>query len=337
MRTLFLLFIALNSFGCPRIKAILIDACGTIEEKNEWMVLTTDIPISINNLVIDYDVNNNFGGIANSDIGVGCSWMTPRVSSMNAIKINTLDNNRLLPISPGGTIPANSTILVLTSDSLTFQYDFSNLTYYGNVYVIQSSCKRNTGAFTNLGNGANYRLTKIRYTSCRDSVWHYIGNSAINGQYGVRDRDTMKISFNNIISSLCDDYIILPIELSYFKVDCDFIYFTTESESNVKFFNIEVSEDAINWIALDNILPKNNFNISTNYIIPNLNLGSYFRLKETDLDGEVFYSDIYHKKCNDNILDFELFNLLGQKVNFPLQKGIYIKKYINKIEKIFVY
>jgi len=338
MRVLFFMFITLNAFSCPKIKGILIDACGTNEERNEWMVLTTDTIVSINNLVIDYDVNNNSGGSSNGDInGVNCSWITPRVSSMDAIKLNTIDSNRLIAVSPGGSIPANSTILVLTSDSLSFNYNLSNLTYYGNVYVIQSSCKRNTGAFTNLGNGANYRLTKIRYNSCRDSVRHYIGNSALNGQYGIRNRDTMKISYNNIINSFCEDYFILPIELSSFSVDCNIITFTTESEYNVKNFNIETSIDGINWNTLDDILPKNLYNITTIYKYPNPNLGNYYRLKEIDINGEIIYHTIYYKKCNDFASNFKIFDLLGQEVNYPLQKGIYIKKYIDKIEKIFVY
>lgn len=337
MRVLFFMFITLNAFSCPKIKGILIDACGTNEERNEWMVLTTDTIVSINNLVIDYDVNNNSGGSSNGDInGVNCSWITPRVSSMDAIKLNTIDSNRLIAVSPGGSIPANSTILVLTSDSLSFNYDLSNLTYYGNVYVIQSSCKRTQGAFTNLGNGANYRLTKIKYNTCRDSVRHYIGNSATNGQYGIRNKDTMRISFGNIINSFCNDYLILPIELSSFIVNCDIITFTTESEFNVRFFNIETSIDAINWITLNDIFPKNYDNITTIYLYPNPNIGNYYRLKETDLNGEIIYSDIYYKNCNIDLQSFELFNMLGQKVYFPLTKGVYIKKYINKSEKIII-
>lgn len=337
MRVLFFIFITFNTFSCPRIKGILIDACGTNEERNEWMVLTTDVSVSVNSLIIDYDINNNSGGSSNADIGSGgCTWRIPRTSSMDAIKLNTVDSGRLIPVSPGGTIPANSTILVLTSDSLSFNYDLSNLTYYGNVYVVQSSCKRTQGAFTNLGNGANYRLTKIRYDSCRDSVWHYIGNSASNGQYGIRTRDTMRVSFGNIINSSCNDYLILPIELSSFIVECNIISFTTESESNVKMFNIETSIDAINWITLDDIFPKNYANINTNYYFPNPNIGNYFRLKETDLNGDIIYSDIYHKDCNIDVSFFELFNILGQKVYSPLPKGVYIKKYINFFEKIIV-
>jgi hypothetical protein len=337
MRVLFFMFISLNMFSCPKIKSILIDACGTNEERNEWLVLTTDISISINSLVIDYDPSNNIGGSVNADIvSGGCSWITPRTSSMDSLKINTINNSNFIPISPGGTIPANSTILVLTSDSLNYSYDLSNLTYYGNVYVVQSSCKRNSGAFTNLGNGANYRITKIRYNSCRDSVRHYIGNSALNGQYGIRTRDTMRVSYGNILLSSCNMYLILPIELSSFEVNCDFITFTTESELNVKKFNIQVSNDAINWITLEDIIPRNLSNTTTIYNFPNPNLGNYYRLKETDFEN-TYYFDIYYKKCENPSNEYIIYDMLGKIVTFPLQNGVYIKKYKNKSEKIIVY
>ena len=333
--TTILLVFSMNSFSCPKIKGILIDACGTREELNEWMVLTTDTAIVVNNLRIDYDINNNSGGAVNADItSGGCSWITPRASSIDSLKINSLYNSNIIPVSPGDTIPANSTILVLVSDSMNYAYDITNLTQYGNVYVIQSSCKRNTGAFTNLGNGANYRITKIIYNTCRDSVRHYIGKSAVYVQYGVRNRDTMRILYCNILNSSCNEYIILPIELISFTVNCDLIEFVTASEFNVEHFNIETSIDAVNWFTLDNILPKNYYNTITTYYYPNPNLGQYFRLKEVDYD-KVLYSNIYYNKCGINIESYELYNLLGQKVeenNLP--SGIYIKKYKNKTIKI---
>lgn len=333
--TTILLVFSMNSFSCPKIKGILIDACGTREELNEWMVLTTDTAIVVNNLRIDYDINNNSGGAVNADItSGGCSWITPRASSIDSLKINSLYNSNIISVSPGSTIPANSTILVLTSDSMNYAYDITNLTQYGNVYVIQSSCKRNTGAFTNLGNGANYRITKIIYNTCRDSVRHYIGNSAVNGQYGVRNRDTMRILYGNILNSSCNEYIILPIELLSFAVDCNKIEFITLSESNVQMFYIETSTDASSWFVIDSLIPKNYSNIPTTYSIINPNLGQYFRLKEVDYD-KVLYSNIYYNKCGINIESYELYNLLGQKVEEDnLPSGIYIKKYKNKTIKI---
>ena len=339
---LIILLFSINSFSCPKIKGILIDACGTREELNEWIVLTTDTAIILNNLKIDFDINNNSGGVVNGDINTGetCSWQTPRTSSIDSLKVNTLYNSNIIPVSPGGTIPANSTILILTSDSLAFPYNITDLTKYGAVYVIQNSCKRSQGAFTNLGNGVNYRITKIYYNTCRDSVWHYIGNSAVNGHYGVRTRDTMRISYGNILLSSCNYYVILPIELSSFIVTCDKIEFITETEYNVKIFYIETSLDYISWIIIDSLLPKNYNNTSTKYSIMNIIVGNYYRLKEVDYSNNISYSPIYYLNCK-NILDikYKIYNQIGQEVNDHfLPKGIYIKSYENgKTIKFLIY
>ena len=80
---------------CPRIKSIMIDACGTIEEKNEFMVLTTTVDIVVNNLKVDFDGANNTGGALNGDInGVNCSWRIPRSYSIDSLKLYTLNNTK---------------------------------------------------------------------------------------------------------------------------------------------------------------------------------------------------------------------------------------------------
>ena len=295
-------FLYINGYSqCPKIKGILIDACGTREETNEWMVLTTNTSIVVNSLQIDFDVNNNTGGVLNGDInGVSCSWITPRTSSIDSLKVNTSYNTNIIPISPGSTIPANSTILILTSDSLTFPYNITNLTMYGNVYVLQSSCKRTIGAFTNLGNGVNYRITKINYNLCRDSVWHYIGNSAVNGHYGVRNRDTMRISFGNLYTSSCNDYIILPIELMSFTGEqingINEIKWITLSERNNAIIVLLRSDDGENWKEICNIGGNNTsymfrYEYDDNSFEKN-NLYNYYKLMQVDIDGTFVYSNI---------------------------------------------
>ena len=144
----------------------------------------------------------------------------------------------------------------------------------------------------------------------------------------------MRILYGNILNSSCNEYIILPIELLSFAVDCNKIEFITLSESNVQMFYIETSTDASSWFVIDSLIPKNYSNIPTTYSIINPNLGQYFRLKEVDYD-KVLYSNIYYNKCGINIESYELYNLLGQKVEEDnLPSGIYIKKYKNKTIKI---
>lgn len=339
----YILFIALNTFSqCVRIKGVLIDACSSREELNEWIVLNTDRQINIDSLRIDFDTNNNSGGTANGDINTGgiCSWRTPRASSIDSLKVYSNNPNNIISVSPGGVIPANSTILVLASDSMNFAYNISNLTQYGNVYVIQNSCKRTQGAFTNLGNGANYRILKTNYNSCRDSVWHYIGNSAVNGHYGVRTRDTMRISFSNILSSSCNEFMILPIELYEFYSEClgdrTKIYFSTLSEVNTKSICIEKSLNVTDWVNLTCYESKNTTTFKE-YMFYDVNDNNYYyRIKDLDYNDITSYSNIIIAKCaNEQDEDYIWINYLGQIIPSPT-KGINFKKFKNKVLKVVI-
>jgi len=91
----------------------------------------------------------------------------------------------------------------------------------------------------------------------------------------------------------------LPIELVYFKATSSNNYidfeWSTASENNNDFFSIEGSIDGVQWdvmsdfngagTSLNSIVYNENVdNRSTNYI--------YFKLKQTDFNGEFTYSDI---------------------------------------------
>lgn len=371
MRKFFILILFFSCFvsysQCPRIKSILIDACGANEERNEFMVLTTTVSIIVNNLKVDFDANNNSGGTTNLDInGVNCSWRIPRSASIDSLKRYTTNNSNIIAKKPGDTIPANSTILILTSDLETFPYDISNLTDYGNVYVLQSGCARAQGAFTNLGNGANYRLTKITYNSCRDSVWHYIGNSASNGDYGIRNtNDTMRKSNSTIKTNGCNSFEVLPIELYQFYTEClndnRRVYFSTLSETNVDYFYLQKSTNAIDWINFAWFKGSQYSNVLREYYSFDENTGrNYYRIMEFDLDGKVIYSNIIYSDCKNtptvwytkfnNILYFpiqdkyELYNILGQLIKVIdvqqfdmnyLYTGVYLLKHDEKVVKIY--
>ena len=95
--------------------------------------------------------------------------------------------------------------------------------------------------------------------------------------------------------------VILPITLVNFtaiyqqstgKVNLDW---TTVSEKNNKFFTIEKSKDAIVWEEVSMVDGAGNSNATLNYndvdVSPYSGL-SYYRLKQTDFNGDYTYSDL---------------------------------------------
>lgn len=104
----------------------------------------------------------------------------------------------------------------------------------------------------------------------------------------------------------------LPIELLYFKVDCEEqnsykFQWATATENNNNFFTIEKSSDGINWTFFSKLPSKgNSFSIQEYSLI--LNKGeennessslSYFRLKQTDYDNTTTYSSIIDSECRN--------------------------------------
>ena len=85
----------------------------------------------------------------------------------------------------------------------------------------------------------------------------------------------------------------LPINLLYFNAKCDNnkvdVSWSTATETNNDHFTVERSSDAQNWQFLRKIAGAGNSNAVLNYNITDANpLGgiSYYRLKQTDFDGQ---------------------------------------------------
>lgn len=149
---------------------------------------------------------------------------------------------------------------------------------------------------------------------------------------------------------------ILPIDLiSFYGVPSDHaidIYWSTATELNNDFFNIERSRDGIQWEIIYVTPGAGNSNTILKYEFtdPNPPIGLvYYRLKQTDYDGVYSYSDIiavnsifsneriisYPNPTQDKFLiemkDIEdqeilISNSVGQQFYLP------VKKYVNKIE-----
>ena len=103
----------------------------------------------------------------------------------------------------------------------------------------------------------------------------------------------------------------LPIELTSFKVECDEqtnkLSWTTASEINNDFFTIERSLDAKNFETVDYVNGAGNSNSLTIYSYHDKSAygQTYYRLKQTDFNGDFEYSEIISlKKCSEKEFNF---------------------------------
>ncbi len=108
------------------------------------------------------------------------------------------------------------------------------------------------------------------------------------------------------------DCTILPIELTDFNAvyqpDLDLVdvYWTTATEYNSDYFNVEKSVDGVNYEVIARVEAVKNSTTETNYITvdENPNLGvNYYRLNQFDADGSSKYSEVRAVNILDNEYD----------------------------------
>jgi len=107
----------------------------------------------------------------------------------------------------------------------------------------------------------------------------------------------------------------LPVELSKFSGNCNGkeinLNWTTESEINNDYFEIQYSKDGSDFektSEINGIGNSNNKNDYT-YIFNNRQFtNGYFRLKQVDFDGEFKYSNIIYVNCNNDEPNVQIIN-----------------------------
>jgi hypothetical protein len=92
--------------------------------------------------------------------------------------------------------------------------------------------------------------------------------------------------------------VVLPIELTYFNAEAngteiDFSW-QTASETDNDFFTVEGSGDGLNWITMERIEGAGTTQEVQDYSYESSNSDQleYFRLKQTDFNGNYSYSDV---------------------------------------------
>jgi hypothetical protein len=128
----------------------------------------------------------------------------------------------------------------------------------------------------------------------------------------------------------------LPIELLYFSVvDCktgNLLSWSTASERNNNYFNIEKTKDGKDWSSIMTENGAGNSSTQLYYSFSDNNVEkiiNYYRLKQTDYDGNFKYSDIISidNRDNDSKEIYRVVNVLGQEVDLQYYRGLVIIEY----------
>lgn len=201
----------------------------------------------------------------------------------------------------------------------------SNVTLYftaAEFNNLKTACNATQYAFTNVNqlivskfpNGGNNSYTLPNTNGATYIIPTASGLDA-NGYYYV----TIPVStFSTFyIHSTNGLPAVLPIELAYFTGVCEDdkirLEWETVSENNNHHFEVERSEDAINFETIKMVNTKNgNSNLTQNYLVydnePKSNI-QYYRLKQVDRDDRHTYSKISSIKCLDILETKKVFSI----------------------------
>jgi len=174
---------------CPTVLGILVDACMT-EQANEFVIINSGGGFNTSELQFGFDVNNNIIGPENNDINMDMDNLAGGPCGLQAGNPGTIAIcSNVIPVGPGVNIPPNSFVVLQTSSGATQPYDFSSICGGGGcVYVIQSTCNRSAGGFTNGGPGGP-RTSVLAIGNLPGCFFSYVYNTNLlvggNGAYFI--------------------------------------------------------------------------------------------------------------------------------------------------------
>lgn len=183
---------------CPDLLAVFIDACGggTTEQNNEFLVMASGSGFYANNLQVDFNASNNGAGGQDSDINFGttpCGLQVPTASLMTSLRAGVCNASNIRAAGPGDFIPPGAIVVLFTSNNTSVTYNLSDYCASGKlVYILQSSCARTGGAFTNAESciaGTRYSRTQIMLQNCPNCadelIYDRCGITMNDGNYAI--------------------------------------------------------------------------------------------------------------------------------------------------------
>ena len=183
-------------------------------------------------------------------------------------------------------------------------------------------------------------VSKLRIISSKGpdhTSWVLAGTQGSNqsvlssGDYLLEETGVTGFSFFN---GGGNDNNPLPVELTQFEANpysqWNIIKWTTASEYNSSYFNLESSFDGENWRLINTKSAAGNSTeeIRYSYIDYNLSELTYYRLEQFDIDGKSkIYGPILVTKTIKDKKVIKYINLMGQEVNPENTTGLIIEIY----------
>lgn len=165
---------------CPDLLMIMMNSCDGAgsEPDNEFFIFSSGSGFFASDMQFKINPGTNDNTPVDKSINIGsgaCQIQKPSDAFMTSLRKNACSNLNLFAAGPGDFVPADALVIFYMSSNVTIDYDLTTLCESGNnVYVMQNSCKRTMGAFTNSPTTTDsYRENFLSFkncTKCTDSL-----------------------------------------------------------------------------------------------------------------------------------------------------------------------
>lgn len=174
--------------NCPTTIMLFVDACGT-EQDNEFMLSWSGSGFNVDQVTIDLPVQNNFNLPNDDDLGsTNCPFQEPTPAAITSVQ-SACPGATVIGVGPGETVPANVPVVTFMSDNISFAYNGGGLCPLSpTIYVMQNSCSRLAGAFSNKNSAPGTRtITFALDCGCSDASTYNLGSltAGANGDFFI--------------------------------------------------------------------------------------------------------------------------------------------------------
>ncbi|MEX1001984.1 MAG: hypothetical protein WDZ35_07705 [Crocinitomicaceae bacterium] len=294
-------FTTVSPCNDPYIQSINYNACTGNEGTDEIIVVQMgDDDIPVDSLVIE---------LPNSTwCNVGCGGNTIVNNPTYINDLNLLAGCTMFTYCD--PIPADATLMIFTGNPPSALIDYSAScgspdAPYCVIFLNNTSL---TGNFSN--SSTTPRVTTIHFGSGSSSTVSYTASDGVGDVDGATaDYDA---SGNVTYSQNVDCVYPLAVDLTSLTAHnesfVNWILWSTASEENSSHFEIQRSEDGMNWVTIGTVEAARSSSVTTNYQFsdPHFSPGNnYYRLGLVDLNGVKEFSRIVQVEQNSFSLFYE--------------------------------
>lgn len=299
---------------CAYLTSALINSCDNApctEGDNEMLFFNSG-NYYVSTAASDITINYGSSSPAPNTYGDSFTTNSNAIDSMNA---DLGCAGVYIDASTVSTIPPNSSFLILNETVCADAFDWSSMcsATTGNIYVLFSddATWTSAGQFSNSPPAAG-RYFRTIFEGCAQNYKY--DNALPSGDGAIVFWDESAGNAAAYDTNGCSlPATVLPITLIHFKGTViengkNLLEWSTSSEINNDYFTIERSANASDFNAIRTINGAGNSNVQLNYNFvddsPNAGI-NYYRLKQTDFNGDYAYSEII--AINNNLSDINIY------------------------------